>query len=972
MKFFKNKWVISILCILLTLMLVAAVALTAFFLNRDADAATASSAPDIPATAEPIVEPEPITAAPDAIHGVRVEPCVDFEVGEGYTQRIDALLTGVLDGGNNCIIVPIMGDNGAYYTTGRYTPADGTDYMHAISESASARSLMLYALVDPTRSSSGIYDISSKEALQAVSSEISNLCTTYNISGIVLSLPDSSAIKPSYDSYVSNGGGIGYGEYCKRAYAMFIRELCSAVRKSGSGVCIGAQISVDDISFAEELTKNGALNFITVTGLSFDMTVGGEFETSTKEWLDKFKDNKPLYFELNCNAVSDGKITENSLIAQAERLIKLGSSGFVKTSAKLSLPFKDLTICLNSSKNESFGINELNITSPSSSKFVTYNDSVSFIGAFDPIYPLTVNGKLIESTNTGYFSFDAKLANGINTFVFEHKGGKKTYSIEYRDIIIKSIFPSDEQWVNGGTVITVSAIAKNNSELWARLGSETVQMTYAGGASNDPADIFASFTATFKIPEAQDVPTDVGSLVITASLNGASETKAGGRVHIRAIGTQSNNVTSLPPNEAYESGYGITVGQGDRYVAEVCIYETETLDIINPTDERSRPTNANLPMGTVDYCTDVDELYYNPESGKTNAFRTLNYGKRVYSDVNIKIFNAILPETNAITAVDCSNNGRHTSITFDTAWKAPFNLTLGPQEYTEPYKKNGRPDYSISETTYEYVDIEFCYTKSGQGALDLKNDPVFSKAEWVKGSRGYYVLRLWLREKGEFYGWSAKYNDKNQLVFSFLNPVQITEASNKYGYSLKGAKIVIDAGHGGKYSPGAVGSSKQYTEAVLNLILARKVQRELESLGATVIMTRVSDTTLELDDRNKITVAEQPDLFISLHRNSSASSSSRGYDNFYYYPYSKALADAVYNTSVTNFTTGRGVQFYPFYVARVTCCPSILTENGFMSNSADLEMIKTDEHNEKLAVSIAQGVVDYLASIKRADVDKAE
>ncbi len=959
MTFFKSKWGIVTVCTIVTVLILAAMAGGLYFLREDE-----SDVPILPTTADPIVEYEPVTAAPSAILGVGVEPVADFDVGDGYEQRIDSLLTGVLDDGNTCVIFPLMNDSGALYTSGRYELSDGTDYLRAISESASARSLMLYASFDPTRSPNGVYDISSDESLQAVTSEITNLCTNYGISGLILEMPDMSVIKPDYAGYLTDGGGMGYDEYCSRAYLMYVRELCSAIRKSGNGVCIGAEISSDNIILADELTASGALNFVVVTDSSFDLADGGEFDTRSAEWINQFKGELPLYFELDCTKVGSNGVTENTLIAQAERLIKLGNNGFVKSSALLAADMSDLTICLSSAKDESFGINELSITSPSSAEFVTYVDSVSFIGAFDPLYPLTVNGENIKSTDTGYFSFDAKLNRGVNTFKFEHKGSVKVYRIDFRDIIIKSIFPEAEQWVNGGTTVTVSAIAKNGSELWARLGNETVQMTYAGGATNDAADVFASYVATFKMPEAQDVPTDVGSLIVTATLNGESETKAGGRVHIRAVGTESDNVTSLPPDSAYESGYGIIVGEGDRYVAEVCIYETETLDVITPTDERSRPTNANLPMGTVDYCTDADELYYNPESGNTNAFRTLDFGKRVYSDKNIKIFKAILPDTNAITAVDCANDGRHTSITFDTAWKAPFNLTVGPQEYKDPYKKNGRPDYSITETTYEYVDIEFCYTASGQGTVDLSDDPVFTRAEWMKGERGYYVLRLWLREKGSFYGWTAKYNENNQLVFSFLNPVQITEATNKYGYSLKGAKIVIDAGHGGKYSPGAVGSSKQYTEAVLNLILARKVQRELENLGATVIMTRTADTTLSLDDRNKITVAEQPDLFISIHRNSSVSSASRGYDNFYYYPYSKALADAVYDTSVRNFTNGRGVQFYPFYVARVTCCPSILTENGFMSNSADLEMIKTDEHNEMLAQSITEGIVNYLASIK--------
>ena len=923
-----------------------------------------SDVPDIPTSAEGITEEEPDTAAPDALLGAFIAPGVDFTLSDGWQQQVDSLIDTASQDGYTCVFVPLMGDEGAFYASNRFARADENDYIEYIAKSAHDRSVMVYISFDPTRSADGIYDVSDDESLQAVTAEITNVCMNYGVDGIALRSADVALIKPSYANYAAQGGSMGYDEYCRRSYAQFVRKLCGSLRKSGCGVCIGAAIPADNMATAQEWTDNGALDFVLVTDNSTDVADGGAFYKMADEWLAAFSGKKPLYFALDSLGVSSHAVSQNTLIAQAEHLISAGNNGFVQTSALAAKELKDLKISLSAAKDESFGIRELSITSPSSSNYVTYSDSVSFIGAFDPLYPLVVNGEQISHTDTGYFSFDAKLKAGKNTFVFEHKGSVKTYTVEYKNIIIKSIYPSKEQWVNGGTSVTVSAVARNGSDLWARLGGEVKHMVSTGGASNDSADVFSNYAVTFVMPQADDVPVEVGSLVVTATLNGESETKAGGKICVRAKNESSDNVTSVPADAAYESGYGITVGEGDRYVAEVCVYQTETLDIINPTDERSRPTNAYLPMGTVDYCTDNDELYYNPESGNTNAFRNLDYGKRVYSDDNIRIFKAILPETNAITAVNCTNNGRHTVITFDTAWKAPFNVTLSPQSYTAPYKNSGRPDYSISDTTYEYVDIEFCYTASGQGAVDLTGNPVFSRGEWVKGERGYYVLRLWLRQKGMFYGWTAEYNEKNQLVFSFLNPVQITESNNYYGYSLKGVKIVVDAGHGGKSSPGAVGSSKQYTEAVLNLILARKVQRELENLGATVIMTRTADTTLSLDDRNKITVAEKPDLFISIHRNSSASSSTRGYENFYFYPYSKSLADAVYATSVEQYSEGRGAKFYPFYVTRVSCCPAILTENGFMSNSADLEMIKTDEHNEKMAVSITQGIVDYLASIK--------
>ena len=56
---------------------------------------------------------------------------------------------------------------------------------------------------------------------------------------------------------------------------------------------------------------------------------------------------------------------------------------------------------------------------------------------------------------------------------------------------------------------------------------------------------------------------------------------------------------------------------------------------------------------------------------------------------------------------------------------------------------------------------------------------------------------------------------------------------------------------------------------------------------------------------------------------------------------------------------GRKVKYYPFYVTRVTDCPSILLENGFMTNDAELENLTDGAYTKKLARAIAKGVCEY-------------
>ncbi len=952
----KNKKSIIILAVLLTVAVILSVVSVLLF-KGDSEPTGA----DVPSKADKIENAvEPITSAPQAVLGGYITAGVDFELDADAKTQIDGHIDNAQKSGYNCIVMPVLTEKGALYNSGRFKAADADLLSYTVS-SAHKKGVLVYASIDPTRSPKGSYDISAGDTLTYSCAEMGNLCSL-GVDGIVLESPDLTD-NPTYSAYAKSGSGEGYESYKQQALFNFVRSLCTEVRKSGYGVCIGISLPATEFDLALNWAKRGATDFTLVTDIPFEAEGEQGYKALSQKWIDAFNGIKPLYFMLNSKGAQSGEVDQYNVMLQCEQYVSLGNNGMLADSLSALANLDKLKEVLSKVNDESFGIKALSITSPSSANFTTYSDSVSFVGASDPNYPLTVNGKDVERTETGYFSLDFKLSNGKNTFTFKHKDTTKVYTVNYKNINIRSIYPSGEQWCDGDVEITVSAVAKNGAKLWARIGDEVKEMNVTGGATNDKADVFATYTATFITPQAQDVPVEMGTLIITSKIGNSEETKSGGKLIVRAKKTEAESIVSRPAQQVYESGYGIIVGQGDRYVAEVAVSQTETLDIISPLDERSRPTNAYLPQGTVDYCSDKDSVFFNPESGKDVKFRNLDYGKRVYSDENIKIFKAILPETNTITAVNTEDNGRHTVITFDTAWKAPFNVTLAPQQYKAPNLTDRRPDYSVSELTYEYLDIEFCYTQSAQGRVDVENSPIFSRAEWIKGDRGYYVLRLWLKQKGKFYGWTAEYNEQNQLQFYFLDPVQITPSTNYYGYSLEGVKIVVDPGHGG-VQPGAVGSSKQYTEAVLNLILSRKLQRELESLGATVVMTRTTDVDITLEERNLITQKEKPDLFISIHRNSSASSKANGYEDYYFYPFSKPLCDAVYSRSVENFTEGRGVQYYPFYVTRVSCCPAILTENGFMSNSGDLEMIKTDYHNERMAVAITQGIIDYLATIQ--------
>ena len=54
----------------------------------------------------------------------------------------------------------------------------------------------------------------------------------------------------------------------------------------------------------------------------------------------------------------------------------------------------------------------------------------------------------------------------------------------------------------------------------------------------------------------------------------------------------------------------------------------------------------------------------------------------------------------------------------------------------------------------------------------------------------------------------------------------------------------------------------------------------------------------------------------------------------------------------------------PMQVCRVSDCPSILTENWFMTNSKDFSKIVTDEFNNLTADTTVAGILAYFRSMQ--------
>ena len=189
---------------------------------------------------------------------------------------------------------------------------------------------------------------------------------------------------------------------------------------------------------------------------------------------------------------------------------------------------------------------------------------------------------------------------------------------------------------------------------------------------------------------------------------------------------------------------------------------------------------------------------------------------------------------------------------------------------------------------------------------------------------------------------------------------------------LAGKVIVIDAGHGGNDS-GAIGPTG-VMEKTVTLNIALRLQKLLEAEGATVYMTRSTDTEVspkgakasdieELQARCDVANNHDADIFISIHNDSFTNGAAKGTTGYYYSrgsAKSRDLADKIRSGVIDQIgTQSRGTQSCNFYVVKHTDMPATLVEVAFISNPEEEKLLNSDDGAQKAAQGIADGIADY-------------
>lgn len=281
---------------------------------------------------------------------------------------------------------------------------------------------------------------------------------------------------------------------------------------------------------------------------------------------------------------------------------------------------------------------------------------------------------------------------------------------------------------------------------------------------------------------------------------------------------------------------------------------------------------------------------------------------------------------------------------------------------------------SISKNTVSYKFVVYNYQNSQSTVL--KDYSSVNTVDWVPASSGSYKVTVYLRDEKT----SAEYSQ-------FIDNLDVR--SGQLAYKV----IVLDAGHGGYlnggYDSGAC--AEGIYESKLNSLLVGYIGSELKTLGATVIYTNnsidmnYSSTAQNLQDRDDVANNINADLFLSIHHDSSTSSSATGV-SAHYSSYRPAVdnSDTYVSNDITYDSTpckqatdsyklasylvqqlatmgfvNHGVSDHNLYVTEHSTVPAVLLECGFMSNHDELVKISNDANNQLMADKIVKAILNY-------------
>jgi N-acetylmuramoyl-L-alanine amidase len=267
-----------------------------------------------------------------------------------------------------------------------------------------------------------------------------------------------------------------------------------------------------------------------------------------------------------------------------------------------------------------------------------------------------------------------------------------------------------------------------------------------------------------------------------------------------------------------------------------------------------------------------------------------------------------------------------------------------------------RPPYFVEE-----LDRAIVLTLYGVRAnTDIINfapqDSMIRTVEWTQESAERAKITVNLRAAP--YGYLVLW-ENNSLVLRLRGRPAIDSRR-----PLAGLTIAVDPGH----PPGGATGPTGLYEAQATLPIATRLRRMLEERGATVLMTRVTDSAIALGDRPIFARRANVHAFVSIHLNAYPDGVNPfvapGTGTYFFRTHSEPLARAVQRGMVPELgLQDLGVNYDNLAVVRGTWYPAILCEGAFVILPDQEAALRTPEYQERYARGVADGVESYFRSL---------
>ena len=295
-------------------------------------------------------------------------------------------------------------------------------------------------------------------------------------------------------------------------------------------------------------------------------------------------------------------------------------------------------------------------------------------------------------------------------------------------------------------------------------------------------------------------------------------------------------------------------------------------------------------------------------------------------------------------------------------------------------------------------------TLDGQEYVTVKGIKEFYKFTAVERSGATVALRsarLVLRLRSgsqEMYVNGVKFmlslpvtSQGNDVLVSRIDLSKLIDPVLRPSHIAKGppfTTVVVDPGHGGHDSGarGVFGNEETYT-----LDTSMRLARLLQARGLKVLMTRTRDSYPSLPQRVAAANAAPSSIFVSVHFNSGGSN-AQGVETYALAPQGTnrsrkednendavrfrgnsrdseniALATAVHASMLYQLkAVDRGVLRDRWFLLKGIQTPGILVEGGFITSPAECAKIHTPQYRERLAGSIAAGIMNYRNALRRS------